>query len=146
MQTISARVRRSGIVMAALVAAFAIALLIPIPSTPDVGRAAVRAEVRARLPGWTIHRLAPSWESAYTVVTSCAGYNISFQFVPGHGLPADDAWLRPTNGFARERLSTVSDHYRNLVWRAEPAKRDSLSCWELVARAIDLTLGQPSRH
>ncbi len=125
---------RAGAILATLVGVFLTALVIPIPSLPDVGRAAVHAEVKQRLPGWTIQRLDPSWEGAYTVVTSCAGKHVGFQFVPGHGLPAEDAWLRPSNEYARDRLESVSDHRRYLLWRAEPRFPDRLSCQEELAR------------
>jgi hypothetical protein len=124
-------------VVATLLAAFAIALIIPIPSLPDVGRAAVQTEVSERLPGWTIQRLDPSWEGGYTVVTTCAGKQVGFQFVPGHGLPAEDAWLHPSNEYARERLTVVSDHWRYLLWRADPRRPDALSCQDELARTGD---------
>ena len=128
---------RAGAVAAALTAAFLTALLIPIPLLPDVGRAAVEDEVSQRLPGWTIARVDPSWEGAYTVVTACAGKQIGFQLVPGHGLPGRDAWLLPSNGYARERLSAVSDHHRYLLWRADPDDPERLSCHEELARTGD---------
>ena len=127
-------IRRAAILVGALTATFLVAFLAPVPALPDSGRADVRAEVSERLPGWTIQKLDPSWEGAYTVVTTCAGKEVSFQWVPGHGLPPDDAWLHPSNGFARERLSTLSDHRRYLVWYAEPRRPDSLSCDEELAR------------
>lgn len=128
---------RAAAVVGTLVVAFATALVIPIPSLPDVGRAGVRTEIRERLPGWTIRRLEPSWEGAYTVVTSCAGRQVGFQLIPGHGLPADDAWLHPTNDYARERLSSVSDHRRYLLWRGDPADPEALSCREELAQRAD---------
>jgi hypothetical protein len=146
MTRIPRRHRRSTIAALALIGSFAIALVIPIPSLPDVGRAGVRAEVRERMPGWTIHRLAPSWEGGYTVVTSCAGRQVAFQFVPGHGLPADDAWLQPSNGYARERLAHLSDHWRYLVWRANPVKPEALSCNDEVARIDGLMNEERARH
>ncbi len=124
--------------IATLAAAFLTALVIPIPSLPDGGRAAVKAEVRERLPGWTIQRLDPSWEGGYTVVTTCAGKEVAFQFVPGHGLPAEDAWPQPSNDYARARLRTVSDHYRYLLWRDDPADPEALSCQEELARSGEL--------
>lgn len=131
---------RTPAVVATLLAAFTTALVIPIPSLPDVGRAAVQGEVSARLPGWTIQRLDPSWEGAYTVVTSCAGKQVGFQYVPGHGLPADDAWLQPSDDYARARLRSVSDHYRYLLWRGDPADPDELSCQEELARTSDIAV------
>jgi hypothetical protein len=134
---------RPLVVAASLVAAFLIAYLAPIPVVPDLGRATVLGEVSDRLPGWTVQKLDPSWEGGYTVVTSCAGKQVSFQFVPGHGLPAQDAWLRPTNEYTRERLRHVSDHYRYLLWRAEPRDLDRLSCQEVLARTGDLPVHAP---
>lgn len=126
--------RRAGAAGLALIAALALALLVPIPSMPDAGRAAVRDEVAARLPGWTIQRLRPSWEGGYTVVTRCAGLELDFQYVPGHGLPGRDAWLHPSGPYARERLDELSDHRRYLIWRADPARSRALSCPEQLAR------------
>jgi hypothetical protein len=125
---------RAAAVAGALAATFLIALLAPVPALPDSGRDVVQAEVSERLPGWTIQKLDRSWEGAYTVVTSCAGKEVSFQWVPGHGLPPEDAWLHPSNGFARDRLRQLSDHRRYLVWYAEPRRPDSLSCDEELAR------------
>lgn len=130
---------RAPAVIAVLLGAFGTALVIPIPAVTDIGRAAVHAEVRERLPGWTIQRLDPSWEGAYTVVTSCAGKRVGFQFVPGHGLPGRDAWLHPSNGYARTLLSSVSDHRRYLLWRTDPAEPGALSCESELARSGDLS-------
>src|ERR687891_871323 len=121
-----------GLLMAAI--ALVVALWVPIPAVPDAGRATVMSAVSTRLPGWNVERLDPSWEGAYTVVTSCAGRTLSFQFVPGHGLPRRDAWLQPSDEFARSRLRLVSDHWRYLVWYAEPDDIDTLSCSEELAR------------
>jgi hypothetical protein len=130
--------------LAALAAAFALMLVIPIPSLPDTGRAVVEERVEERLPGWEVQRLDPSWEGGYTVVASCAGLQLDFQYVPGHGLPADDAWLHPSNAHARERLDTLSDHRRYLLWRAQPERAERLSCAEELARSgIDPTSVRP---
>ena len=126
--------RRGAAVIGALTATFLVAFLAPVPTLPDTSRATVRAEVSERLPGWRIQKLDRSWEGAYTVVTSCAGKEVSFQWVPGHGLPPEDAGLHPSNDFARDRLRTLSDHRRYLVWYAEPRRPDSLSCDEELAR------------
>ena len=131
---------RGAAALLALAAAFLTALFLPIPALPDVGRAVVAKEVSSRLPGWTIERVAPSWEGGYAVVTGCAGKQVSFQFVPGHGLPSDDAWLHPSNGYALSRLTTVSDHYRYLLWRGDPRHPERLSCVEELARSGDLPL------
>lgn len=135
MPRIQHRPWRTPTVLATLLAAFVAALLVPIPSLPDPGRATVRAEVEERLPGWRIQRLAPSWEGGYTVVTRCAGRHVGFQFVPGHGLPADDAWIQPSNDYARERLASLSDHRRYLLWRGDPIAPASLSCRQELARS-----------
>jgi hypothetical protein len=125
---------RLGAALLLAAAALAAALWLPIPAAPDAGRAAVLAQVEHRLPGWRVDRLAPSWEGAYTVVATCAGRTLSFQYVPGHGLPRDDAWLQPSDEFARDRLRLVSDHLRYLIWYAGPRHRGSLSCTEELAR------------
>ena len=125
---------RVGAGLTAMLAAMAFASVVPIPTVPDGGRVAVRAEVADRLPGWTIQRLEPSWEGAYTVVTRCAGLELDFQYVPGHGLPSEDAWLHPSDAYARERLGELSDHRRHLIWRQDPARVRSLSCADELAR------------
>lgn len=135
--------RRAGLAFASLAAVFLVALAAPIPAVPDAGRAAVRAEVRDRLPGWTVNRLDPSWEGAYTVVTSCAGRDISFQFVPGHGLPMDDAWIQPTNRYARARLAVTSDHRNYLLWREGELDPSRLACVEEVASDHEGSGGLP---
>jgi hypothetical protein len=137
MSRIPHRFRRTGIVLASLAGAFAIALTAPIPAMPDAGRATVRAEIDARLPGWTVARLQPSWEGAYAVVTSCAGREVAFQLVPGHGLPHDDAWLQPNNDYARRHLRITSDHERYLLWRGNPVGSSALSCADDIAQAGD---------
>ena len=134
---------RAPALLASLAAAFLVAYFAPIPAMPDVGRATVAGEVSDRLPGWTVQKLDPSWEGGYTVVTSCAGKEVAFQFVPGHGLPSEDAWLRPSNDYTRERLRHVSDHYRYLLWRAEPRDLDRLTCTEELARTGDLPIHAP---
>jgi hypothetical protein len=118
----------------ALGGALAGALLIPVPTTPDPAQAAVRGEVRDRLPGWRIDRVSPSWEGAYTVVATCEGLQLGFQFVPGHGLPADDAWIQPNDAYARDRLWEVSDSRRVLVWYGERRRPQRLSCYQELAR------------
>ena len=88
---------RAGAPFLALAGVLAFSLTVPIPTVPDDARAAVMHAVRTRLPGWRIERLDRSWEGAYTVVTLCAGREIGFQLVPGHGLPAEDAWIQPND-------------------------------------------------
>lgn len=134
MPSLPRRLVRAGAILAALAATFVVTLVFPIPVVPDAGRAAVRAEVRDRLPGWTVSRLSPSWEGAYTVVTSCGTREVAFQFVPGHGLPADDAWIQPTNRYARARLALTSDHRQYLLWRDDTLSPGTLECLEEVAQ------------
>jgi hypothetical protein len=128
------RHRRLLVAPIALLGALAVALTAPMPAVPDDGLTTVRAEVADRLPGWRVDRLEPSWEGAYTVVTSCAGLELDFQLVPGHGLPAEDAWVQPSDAYARSRLRAVSDHWRYLVWYRDPVQPRSLSCSEELAR------------
>ena len=124
---------RGALSIASLAGAFLFALTVPIPTLPDAGRAEVRAEVANRLPGWSVQRIDPSWENAYVVVTSCAGRELAFQFIPGHGLPRDDAWIHPHNSYARARLSATSDHARYLVWRGQKDDPASVGCSEDLA-------------
>jgi hypothetical protein len=116
-----------------LSAALAVSLTMPVPSLPDDGVARVRGVVQARLPGWTVERVQRSWEGAFSVVARCAGREIGFQYVPGHGLPVNDAWLQPSDPFSRERLAATSDHWRHLLWYGDPAILDSLSCEDEIA-------------
>jgi hypothetical protein len=143
MSRLTRRLGRTGVLLASLAGVFAIALTAPIPSLPDAGRASVRAEISDRLPGWTVRRVAPSWEGAYAVVTTCAGREVAFQFVPGHGLPHDDAWLQPNNDYARRHLAVTSDHHRYLLWRGGPTDSAALSCNEEVARGGDVSRPNP---
>ena len=121
-------------IIGSLAAAFLFALTVPIPALPDEGRAEVRARVADRLPGWSVQRIDPSWENAYVVVTSCAGRDLAFQFIPGHGLPRDDAWIHPHNSYARARLAATSDHTHYLVWRGHREDPASMACFETLAR------------
>lgn len=136
---------RSGASFLALAGAFALSLTVPIPSLPDAGRQVVIREVRERLPGWEVARIERSWEGAYTVVTGCAGHEIGFHFVPGHGLPAEDAWLQPTDTYSRDRLRGISDHWRHLVWYEDPALMDTLSCHEELAGSEQTSM-ESMRH
>lgn len=129
---------RAAVGALALAAVLPSALLVPIPALPDEQRAEVRRDVRMRLPGWQIERLDPSWEGAYTVVATCAGLEIGFQLVRGHGLPAEDAWIQPNDAYARERLTDVSDNRRYLVWYDDRLRPERLSCSEEMAR-----IGEP---
>lgn len=143
MSRIPHRIGRPGIVLASLAGAFAIALTAPIPALPDAGRATVRAEIDDRLPGWTVARVQPSWEGAYAVVTTCAGREVAFQFVPGHGLPHQDAWLQPNNDYARRHLRITSDHDRYLLWRGNPVDSSALSCADDIAQGGDTSDPHP---
>jgi len=122
-------------------AIFGIALLAPMPSGHNVARAEVVAAVGARLPGWSIVRTRSSWEGAWSVVASCGTQQLGFQLVPGHGLGPGDAWLHPEDEYARNRLATISDDYRSLVWLAEPIHVRSLSCRQELARSRGLHNG-----
>jgi hypothetical protein len=125
---------RGALVIASLAATFVVALTVPIPTLPDAGRAGVQAEVGDRLPGWSVLRIDPTWENAYAVVTSCAGREIDFQFVPGHGLPREDAWIQPHSSYARARLGATSDHARYLLWRGQRVHPASMECTVNLAR------------
>ena len=135
--------RRAGAALAALAGVLVLGLTAPIPAVSDDARETVVQEVRTRLPGWTIHRVARSWEGAYTVVMQCAGREVGFQLIPGHGLPAEDAWVQPNDAYSRERLAAVSDHWRHLVWYENPAAMSSLSCEDELA--ADRTRPEVSR-
>lgn len=124
---------RLGAGLFALGATFALSLNVPIPSMPDARREAVLREVHERLPGWHVRQVNASWENAYSVVTTCAGREIGFQFVPGHGLPASDAWLQPVDDYSRDRLRVLSDHWRALVWYGSPAMVNTLACSDEIA-------------
>lgn len=58
---------------------------------------------------------------------------MGFQLIPGHGLPADHAWLQPNDEYTRQRLLSLSDHWRHLVWFDEPALFNTLACHEEIA-------------
>jgi hypothetical protein len=131
------RSRRSIPLPAALVmlfALFAVALLAPMPVLPNAARAQVVSTVSDRLPGWKIVRTRSSWEGAWTVVASCGPLQLGFQFVPGHGLSPGDAWLHPDDEYARDRLESISDDYRFIVWFRDPARPKALSCGQELAR------------
>jgi len=142
MRILHRRTLRTGASFVALAGILALSLTVPIPSAPDQGEAAVASIVAKRLPGWTVERINRSWEGAYSVVTVCAGREMGFQYVPGHGLPPDNAWLQPSDPYTRERLATISDHWRHLVWYEDPAIVDTLSCQEELAGGRDTTLDQ----
>jgi hypothetical protein len=143
MSRFTRRTGRAGLLLASLAGAFIIALTAPIPSLPDAGLADVRAEVGDRLPGWTVHRIHKSWEGAYAVVTTCGDREVAFQFVPGHGLPHEDAWLQPNNDYARRHLAVTSDHRRYLLWQDNPEEASALSCSEEVASNADINRPDP---
>jgi hypothetical protein len=122
--------------IALLAGAFATALLAPMPIAPNHARAQVMANVERRLPGWHIERARSSWEGAWSVVATCGTLHLGFQLVPGHGLAPGDAWLHPEDRYARERLGTISDSWRALIWFAEPIgdRTKALSCRQEMAR------------
>ena len=134
------RTIRTGASFVAIAGVLSLSLTVPIPSLPDGGTAAVAEVVNRRLPGWTVDRIDRSWEGAYVVVTTCAGRQLGFQYVPGHGLGPGDAWLQPNDLDARERLASISDHWRYLVWYEDPALVDTLSCQEEIAGRPAATL------
>ena len=127
------RTIRTGASFVALAGVLALSLTVPIPSSPDDGEAAVARVVEDRLPGWTVEHIKRSWEGAYSVVTTCAGRQMGFQYVPGHGLGPNNAWLQPNDLYSRERLATISDHWRHLVWYDDPAIVATLSCQDEIA-------------
>ncbi len=122
--------------VAALAAAFWLALVAPIPTTGNAELERVTTEVASRFPGWSITRASASWENAYTVVASCAGREIGFQVVPEHGLPVGDAWVQPDDEFSRARLAETSDHRTYLVWFQHPIRERQLSCRAEMAREL----------
>jgi hypothetical protein len=63
----------------------------------------------------------------------------AFSWSPGHGLAPGDAWLHPEDRYARERLGTISDSWRALIWFAEPIgdHTKTLSCRQEMARLGD---------
>jgi len=122
--------------IALLAVVFAAALLAPLPIAPNEARAEVMANVERRLPGWHIERARSSWEGAWSVVATCGTLHLGFQLVPGHGLAPGDAWLHPEDRYARERLGSISDSWRALIWFAEPIgdRTKTLSCRQEMAR------------
>ena len=117
-----------------LAAVFGVALWAPIPTGPNDARADVMAQVEQRFPGWRIARARSSWEGAWSVVVSCGTRQVGFQLVPGHGLPAGDAWLHPEDRYSHARLATISDDRTYLVWYRDAKHAPSLSCRDAVAR------------
>ena len=115
---------------------FGVALLAPMPFTQNTAQAEVIAKVENRLPGWQIVRTTPSWEGAWSVVAWCGGQQLGFQLVPGHGLRPGSAWLHPEDQYSRDRLSSISDSWRTLIWFAEPIglRHKTLSCSQEMAR------------
>jgi hypothetical protein len=122
--------------LALLALAFVAALVVPLPVANNEARAEVMASVEERLPGWQIERAQSSWEGAWSVVATCGTLQLGFQLVPGHGLRPGDAWLHPEDGYTRQRLGSISDSWRSLVWLASPigSRTKSLSCRHEMAR------------
>lgn len=114
---------------------FAVALWAPIPTAPNAARAQVMAQVGERFPGWRITRVRPSWEGAWTVVINCGARQVGFQLIPGHGLPAGDAWLHPDDSYSRARLAAISDDRVHLVWYRDDERARSSSCRTGLARS-----------
>jgi hypothetical protein len=125
---------RVAAALAALPALFAVALWMPIPGVGNAGLEQVIATVQTRLPGWSVVQATDTWEGDYAVVASCGGQEIGFQYVPGHGLPPNFAWLQPNNEFSRTRLIEISDYAGVLVWRPQPLANRTLSCQEELAQ------------
>jgi hypothetical protein len=119
-----------------LALAFATALFTPLPVAPNPARAQVVANVEQRLPGWNVERARSSWEGAWNVVATCGYMHLGFQLVPGHGLRPGSAWLHPEDQYSRDRLSSISDSWRTLIWFAEPIglRHKTLSCSQEMAR------------
>ena len=122
--------------IALLALAFATALLVPLPVAPNRVQAEVVANVEKRLPGWHIERAQSAWEGAWSVVATCGTLHLGFQVVPGHGLSPGDAWIHPEDRYARERLGSISDSWRTLVWLRQPIgdQTKTLSCRQELAR------------
>jgi hypothetical protein len=138
------RSRRTTVVgIAALAAAFWLALVAPIPTTGNEELARVMTEVKDRFPGWHITHATAAWENAYTVVASCGGREIGFQVVPEHGLPVGASWVQPNDEFTRARLAQVSDHHTYLVWVPHPLRERQLSCRAEMARELRTYGPQP---
>lgn len=130
------RVTRFAPLLLAVV--FGVALWAPIPTGPNAARADVMAQVEQRFPGWRIARASSSWEGAWSVVVSCGTRQVGFQLVPGHGLPAGDAWLHPEDRYSHARLATISDDRTYLVWYRDAKHAPSLLCRDQVARPHEL--------
>jgi hypothetical protein len=120
--------------MALLCGVFLTAMLAPMPTTPNEPRTQVIASVEDRLPGWNIVRTHSSWEGAWAVVASCGALRLGFQWVPGHGLSPGDAWLHPEDPYSADRLASISDDRRFLVWFDDPIRPRALSCRQELAR------------
>jgi hypothetical protein len=118
----------------ALGAVFGLALWAPIPTGPNAARADVMAQVQQRFPGWRIARASSSWEGGWSVVVSCGTRHVGFQLVPGHGLPAGDAWLHPEDRYSHARLAASSDNRTYLIWYRDAKHARSVSCRTQVAR------------
>jgi hypothetical protein len=114
---------------------FAVALWAPIPTGPNAARSQVMGQVGEHFPGWQIMRAGPSWEGAWAVVVRCGQRQVGFQLIPGHGLPAGDAWLHPDGSYSHDRLATISDDRTQLIWYLDGERARSLSCRTGLARS-----------
>jgi hypothetical protein len=132
---VTRRIRRWPFAPLLLAAIFATALWAPIPTAPDAARARVMAQVGERFPGWRIARAKPSWEGAWAVVINCGRRQVGFQLIPGHGLPAGDAWLHPEDSYSHARLAAISDDRAYLVWYREGERVPSSRCRTELARS-----------
>lgn len=119
----------------ALVAAFGVAAVVPIPRLPDPGRALVVRQLGLRLPGWRLVALDGSWEGAYRAMLACGDVSLEFQYVPNHGLPAGAAHLTPSDDRTRHWLAAISDRRRDLLWAPYRPGRHTLLCGLPLARA-----------
>jgi hypothetical protein len=137
------RTFRTGASFVALAGVLALSLTVPIPSLPDEAEASVVRVVHERLPGWTVEHVDRSWEGAFVVVTACADREMGFQLRPG--MAPVSAWLHPSDTFTRERLASVSDHWRHLVWYGDPAIAATLSCEEELAGGREMA-SAPSKY
>lgn len=137
------RTFRTGASFVALAGVLAVSLTVPIPSLPDEGEASVVRVLHERLPGWTVEHIDRSWENAFVVVAACADRELGFQLRPG--LAPDSGWLNPSDTFTRERLASISDHWRHLVWYGDPAIAATLSCEEELAGG-SVMASEPSEY
>lgn len=119
---------RGLLAVVALMAVFLVAWAAPIPALGDAPHAAVTALVQEHLPGWQIESIAGSWEGGTTIALRCGDHRIGVQLVPGHGLPAGDLWLQPSDDLSASLLARVSDYDGYLIWLSQPFVPKTLAC------------------